>query len=116
MTKIVSYEDLLNHFWVNNDPFDAKGQFCNKGHTYLRAIFVANKQEGKLAQTSRDKVIKHFCKQTEVTPILPISKFYPIRGRESYHQDFYKNNPVRYKVYRWNCDRDQRLEEIWGKK
>jgi len=51
-----------------------------------------------------------------VTPILNTSIFYPIKGDESYHQDFYKNSPVRYKVYRWNCGRDNRLKEIWGDK
>jgi peptide-methionine (S)-S-oxide reductase len=51
-----------------------------------------------------------------VTPILEASTFYPIKGNESYHQDFYKKGPVRDKVYRWNCGRDQRLKEIWGDK
>ena len=49
-----------------------------------------------------------------MTPILPASTFYPIKGDESFHQDYYKNYPVRYKVYRWNCGRDRRLQEIWG--
>jgi peptide-methionine (S)-S-oxide reductase len=51
-----------------------------------------------------------------VTPILPASTFYPIAGSESYHQDFYKTNPFRYKTYRWGCGRDKRLKEIWGDK
>ena len=51
-----------------------------------------------------------------VTPILNTPIVYPIKGDESYHQDFYKNSPVRYKVYRWNCGRDKRLKEIWGDK
>ena len=49
-----------------------------------------------------------------MTPILNSSIFYPIKGKESYHQDFYKNNPIRYNAYRWNCGRDKRLNEIWG--
>jgi peptide-methionine (S)-S-oxide reductase len=51
-----------------------------------------------------------------VTPILNRSTFYPIKGDESYHQDYYKNYPIRYKAYRWNCGRDKRLKEIWGDK
>jgi peptide-methionine (S)-S-oxide reductase len=51
-----------------------------------------------------------------VTPILNASIFYPIKGDESYHQDYYKNNPIRYNAYRWNCGRDQRLKDIWGDK
>jgi peptide-methionine (S)-S-oxide reductase len=112
----ISYEKLLEHYWVNIDPFDAKGQFCDKGHSYLSAIFVANESERALAETSRMKVVSQFPDKTVVTPVLDASAFYPIKGKESYHQDYYKNNPVRYKFYRYSCGRDQRLEEIWGDK
>lgn len=114
--SIVSYQDLLDHYWVNIDPFDARGQFCDKGFSYLSAVFVANDQERKLAELSKQKVIEKFPNQKVVTPILPTTIFYPIKGDESYHQDYYKNNPVRYNLYRWNCGRDQRLDEIWGEK
>jgi len=112
--KSVSYQALLDHYWVNIDPFDGSGQFCDKGESYLSAIFVANEQERKLAEQSQQAVKDKFPKQTVVTPILNASTFYPIKGNESYHQDYYKNNPIRYKAYRWNCGRDQRLKEIWG--
>lgn len=114
--NIVTYQDLLDHYWVNIDPFDARGQFCDKGFSYLSAIFVANDKEQKLAELSKQKVVNQFSDQTVVTPILAASTFYPIQGEESFHQDYYKNNAVRYKLYRWNCGRDQRLKEIWGKK
>ncbi len=39
----VSYKELLDHYWVNIDPFDATGQFCDKGPSYLSAIFVAKR-------------------------------------------------------------------------
>jgi len=112
----ISYEALLEYFWINIDPFDAKGQFCDKGSSYLSAIFVANDTEKKIAEESKRKVVEQFPKQKVVTPILNASTFYPIKGDESYHQDFYKNNAIRYKAYRWNCGRDKRLEEIWGDK
>ncbi len=112
----VSYKELLEHYWVNIDPFDAKGQFCDKGPSYLSAIFVANETEKKLAEQSKRKVEEQFPDKTVVTPILKTSTFYPIKGNESYHQDYYKNNPIRYKAYRWNCGRDKRLKEIWGDK
>jgi peptide-methionine (S)-S-oxide reductase len=112
----VTYQGLLNHFWVNIDPFDDRGQFCDKGFEYLSAIFVANDEERKLAEASKQKVSGHFPEQEVVTPILATSIFYPIKGNESYHQDYYKKSPVRYKLYRWNCGRDQRLKEIWGDK
>ena len=114
--KVVDYQGILDHFWVNIDPFDDKGQFCDKGHSYLSAVFVATDEERKLAQQSKKKVIEMFPDQTVVTPILEAMTFYPISGDESYHQDYYKNNPVRYNYYRWGCGRDKRLKEIWGDK
>ncbi len=113
---IISYEKLLEYYWRNIDPFDAIGQFCDKGQSYLSAIFVAGEKERKLAEASRNKVLKRFPDKKVITPILEASTFYPIKGKESYHQDYYKKNPVRYKYYRWSCGRDQRLMEIWGDK
>ena len=110
----VSYQQLLDHYWVNVDPFDAKGQFCDKGPSYLSAIFVANEEERQLAEQSRQKVVEQFSDNKVITPILPAAIFYPIKGNESYHQDYYKNNPVRYNFYRYSCGRDARLKEIWG--
>ncbi len=112
----VSYKQLLEYYWVNIDPFDSEGQFCDKGSSYLSAIFVANETEKIIAGKSKIEVAKKFPKTKVVTPILNASIFYPIKGKESYHQDYYKNNPIRYKAYRWNCGRDKRLKEIWGEK
>ncbi len=110
----VSYKQLLDHYWVNIDPFDDRGQFCDKGPSYLSAIFVANESEKMIAEESKALVVKMFPEQKVITPILNTSTFYPIAGNESYHQDYAKNNPFRYKAYRWNCGRDDRLKEIWG--
>ncbi|NDV93135.1 peptide-methionine (S)-S-oxide reductase MsrA [Alteromonas sp. 345S023] len=112
----VSYREILAHYWVNIDPFDDRGQFCDKGPSYLSAIFVANKQERSIAEETKNAVKAQFPNQKVVTPILDASPFYPIKGDEIGHQDFYKKSPVRYKLYRWNCGRDERLEEIWGEK
>ena len=112
----ITYEMLLAHFWVNIDPFDARGQFCDKGHSYLSAIFVANEKERELAEKSRMKVVAQFPDMKVVTPILDASTFYPVKGEESYHQDYYKNNSIRYNFYRYSCGRDKRLKEIWGDK
>lgn len=114
--KIISYKELLDYYWVNIDPFDDKGQFCDKGHSYRSVIFVANETERKLAEASRQAVEKQFPNQKVVTQILDASTFYPIKGDESYHQDFYKKSSVRYKYYRWSCGRDKRLKAIWGDK
>lgn len=112
--NVVTYQGILDHFWVNIDPFDAKGQFCDKGPSYLSAIFVSNAQERALAENSKLRVIDQFPNLNVVTPVLETSTFYPIRGAESHHQDFYKKSPIRYKAYRWGCGRDKRLREIWG--
>ena len=114
--KVVDYQGLLDHFWVNIDPFDARGQFCDKGHSYLAAIFVANDEERKLAEKSKQKVIEMFPDEKVVMPILPAATFFPIKGDEEHHQDYYKKSPLRYKYYRYGCGRDQRLEEVWGEK
>ena len=112
---VVSYEQLLDHFWVNHDPFDDKGQFCDKGPSYLAAIFVENDEQNALAEASKKQIQARFANQEIVTPILPLDTFHPIKGKESYHQDFYKKSPVRYTAYRFACGRDKRLKDIWGK-
>ena len=110
----VSYKQLLEYYWVNIDPFDARGQFCDKGSSYLSAIFVDNAIERKIAEESKREVVEKFPDKKVITPIIDTSVFYPIKDEESYHQDYYKNNPIRYKTYRWRCGRDKRLKEIWG--
>ena len=113
---VVDYQGILDHFWVNHDPFDARGQFCDKGHSYLAAIFVANDEERALAEKSKQQVIEMFPGQKVITPILPSATFFPIKGKEEGHQDYYKKNPLRYKYYRYGCGRDDRLKDVWGDK
>lgn len=112
----VSYAQLLEHFWVNIDPLDDGGQFCDRGPSYRSAIFVSNEQEREIAERSKAEVVARFPDREIVTPIRDASRFWPIKGDESYHQDYYKKSPLRYKFYRWNCGRDQRLEEVWENK
>ena len=112
----VSYQELLDTYWVNIDPFDAKGQFCDKGPSYRSAIFVADAEQKRLAEQSRERVVEQFPDRTVVTPVLPAATFYPIKGDESHHQDYYKKSPLQYNIYRYTCGRDRRLEEIWGER
>jgi peptide-methionine (S)-S-oxide reductase len=107
-TKI-SYKQLLDIFWHNVDPFDGKGQFCDKGQSYISAIYVKDDEQKKQAEESK-KAIEQKFNQTVATEIKAASLF---TDAEAYHQDYKRKNPVRYKVYRWNCGRDQRLNEIW---
>lgn len=110
--KQVSYEKLLEVFWRNVDPLDKGGQFCDRGNTYTTAIFVQNQEERKLAEQSKATIEKLLGKPVATT-IRPAVTFYPA---EEYHQDYYQKNPLRYKYYRYSCGRDQRLEQLWGKK
>jgi peptide-methionine (S)-S-oxide reductase len=107
----ISYQQLLDLYWRNVDPFDAGGQFCDRGESYRAAIFVADAQEESQALATRDAVMEKFSGQKVVTEVLPASKFFPV---EEAHQDYYQKNPLRYKYYRYGCGRDKRLEEIWG--
>jgi len=110
--KQVSYEKLLEVFWRNVDPLDKGGQFCDRGSTYQSAIFYQNEEQKQIAEQSKAAVEKKLGK-TVVTAIRPATTFY---AAEDYHQDYYKKNPLRYKYYRYSCGRDQRLEDLWGKK
>jgi len=110
--KLVSYEKLLEVFWHNVDPLDQGGQFCDRGNTYTSAIFVQNQEQRKLAEQSKAAIEKQLGKEV-FTIIRAAATFYPA---EDYHQDYYQKNPLRYKYYRYSCGRDQRLEELWGKK
>jgi peptide-methionine (S)-S-oxide reductase len=108
----VSYEKLLEVFWVNHDPLTPNRQFCDGGNQYRAGIFYHNDEQKKAAETSKAKVIASGrFKRPVVTEIVAAGQFYKA---EDYHQDYYKKNPVQYKFYRWNCGRDQRLKELWG--
>jgi peptide-methionine (S)-S-oxide reductase len=109
--EVVSFETLLGTYWRNVDPFDGKGQFCDKGPSYRSAIFVSNPAERMLALASKSAVTEQFPAQSVQTEVLDSGAFWPV---EEAHQDYYLKNPLRYKYYRWNCGRDQRLEAIWG--
>ena len=111
--KQVSYQQLLDLFWVNVDPLDNSGQFCDKGFSYRSAIFVANDEERELAVASKKKVEVEFAGQEVFTEILAATKFFPV---EEYHQDYYTKNPIRYRLYRSGCRRDARLKQIWGER
>jgi peptide-methionine (S)-S-oxide reductase len=108
--KKVTYEKLLDVFWRNIDPLAANRQFCDVGSQYRTAIFYHDENQKRLAEESRKALAKRF-KEPIVTEIAAYTEFFPA---EDYHQDYYIKNPLRYKYYRYNCGRDQRLEALWG--
>jgi peptide-methionine (S)-S-oxide reductase len=107
----ISYQQLLNVYWHNVDPFDQSGQFCDKGGQYRAAIFVQDGEQRRLAEATKQAAGVRFHRDVFVD-IVTAGPFY---RAEEYHQDYYKKNPLRYKFYRFNCGRDQRLKEVWGR-
>jgi peptide-methionine (S)-S-oxide reductase len=108
----VTYAKLLDQYWHNIDPFDAQGEFCDKGNAYRSVVFVGDDEERSLAESTSQEIADRF-KQKVATEIKPVTTF---TAAEDYHQDYHTKNPVSYKFYKWNCGRAQRLEEIWGSK
>jgi peptide-methionine (S)-S-oxide reductase len=109
----VSYAKLLDVFWRNIDPTVRNRQFCDVGDQYRSAIFYHDAEQKRLAEASKAALAKSKpFPQPIVTEIVPAGVF---TAAETYHQDYYVKNPLRYKFYRYSCGRDQRLEELWGK-
>ena len=108
----VSYQQLLDVYWRNSDPTTANRQFCDVGSQYRPAIFYHNDEQKRLAEASKRALEQSRpFKQSIVTGIVAATAFWPA---EEYHQDYYLKNPLRYKFYRYNCGRDQRLQQLWG--
>ena len=108
----VSYDKLLDVFWVNHDPTVTNRQFCDSGTQYRPGIFYVDDQQKNAAEASKAKweKLKPF-KQPILTEITKASAFYPA---EDYHQDYYKKNPLQYKFYVTGCGRYARLDSLWG--
>lgn len=109
---VISYNALLFSFWRQVNPTDNGGQFVDRGMQYKPVIFFHNAKQQSLAQASRDSLNNSSRYDSPIkTDIIPFSAFYEA---ETYHQDYYKKNPIRYKFYRFNSGRDQYLEKTWG--
>jgi peptide-methionine (S)-S-oxide reductase len=108
----VSYMALLDIFWKNVDPLDDYGQFCDKGSQYRAGVFVHDDEQKVQAEISKEKVQGMFEKPI-ATVIRPAVEFWPA---EDYHQDYYIKNKTRYKMYRYGCGRDEKLNILWNGK
>ena len=108
--KVISFEELLENFWVNIDPFDAYGQFCDKGYSYRSVAFYQNDEEKKLIEKDIKDLQNKFNKKV-VTYVRHFEKFYKA---EEYHQDFYKIKLERYLRYKKACGREELLKRIWS--
>ena len=108
--EIISFKELLENFWVNIDPFDAFGQFCDKGYSYRSVAFYTNDDEKDLIEKDIEKLESRFNKKV-VTYVRNFKKFYKA---EEYHQDFYKIKLERYLRYKKACGREETLKRIWS--
>lgn len=107
-----SYAKLVEVFWRTIDPTDGGGQFCDRGHSYTTAIFALDAEQKRIAEASKDKLEESGMLGAPIaTKILDAGPFYPAEG---YHQDFYTKSPIRYRFYRFNCGRDNRVDQLWG--
>jgi len=109
--KLISYKELLKNFWINIDPFDAYGQFCDKGYSYRSVAFYQSGEEKSLIEKDIEVLENKFNKKV-VTYIRNFEKFYKA---EEYHQDFYKVKLQRYLSYKKACGREEILKRIWSK-
>ncbi|MBX7249791.1 MAG: peptide-methionine (S)-S-oxide reductase MsrA [Caulobacteraceae bacterium] len=107
----ISYRQLVDRFWRTIDVTDDGGQFCDRGPNYRTAVFVTPAQR-PIAEASRAAAARDVRTGRLLTPIRLATTFWPA---EDYHQDFYKKNPLRYRVYRQGCGRDSRLNAVWGR-
>ncbi|MGH6815934.1 MAG: peptide-methionine (S)-S-oxide reductase MsrA [Hyphomicrobiaceae bacterium] len=111
--KKVTYQQLLDAFWKNIDPYDAAGQFCDKGDHYRSGIFYHNEEQKALAQATKAKLEKDGPMKKPIgTEVTAAGAF---ATAEEYHQDYYKKNPIQYYFYKTGCGREARLQAIWGK-
>tara|TARA_B100000579_G_scaffold412742_1_gene404739 strand:+ start:258 stop:833 length:576 start_codon:yes stop_codon:yes gene_type:complete len=107
--SIITFEELVNLFWINIDPFDEQGQFCDKGFSYRSVAFYQNEDQKKIIENSKSKIEKKFNSKV-VTYIRDFKKFYKA---EENHQDYYEKKFINYLLYKKGCGREKRLNNIW---
>ncbi len=112
-SDIISYKDLLKQYWFNIDPFDNKGQFCDRGDSYKPVIFTSNEEQKRDAKDSQENIsiLLNIPLEQLKVDILESKVFWLA---EKYHQDFAVRNPLKYNFYRTSCGRDNRLKKVWG--
>ena len=112
-SDIISYKDLLKQYWINIDPFDNNGQFCDRGDSYKPVIFTSNQEQKRDAKKSQETISVGLNIPLEQLKVdIVESKVFWLA--ENYHQDFAVKNPLKYNFYRTSCGRDNRLKKVWG--
>ena len=111
----VSYSTLLRAYWRNVDALDGGGQFCDRGASYRPVIFTAGDSQASQARRSLEQAAQELKRSpAEIkVQLKPLTRFWPA---EAYHQNYAETHKVSYNYYRWACGRDQRLDQLWGKR
>lgn len=108
---VVEYQQLLDAFWRMHDPTDADGSFVDRGESYTSAVFYVNEEQQRLVEGSRTALAESGkFDEAIATAIEPADTFYPA---EDYHQDYYTENPIRYRLYRTGSGRDGFINAVW---
>jgi len=120
----IGYAQIVDMFLRSIDPFDAGGQFCDRGQSYAPAIFALDDRQRRIAEAEIAEAEAELGREI-VVPVEGAAAFYPAGD---YHQDYYKSDErlavttvgvavpkkVAYKRYRDRCGRDDRVQAIWG--
>ncbi|EHQ04747.1 peptide-methionine (S)-S-oxide reductase MsrA [Leptonema illini] len=109
--KKVTFEQLLDTYWMQIDPTDKGGQFADRGRQYRPVLFYANEKEKAAILASREKLEKS--KRFSAPIVVAIEPAGPFYRAEEYHQDYYKKNPDHYNRYREGSGRGPFLRRIW---
>ena len=109
-SSVISYKKLLDNFWINIDPFDEYGQFCDKGYSYRSVAFYQSKEQKIMIEESINKIQKKFEKKV-VTFVRKFEEFYKAEDK---HQDYYQEYFINYLRYKKACRREKILNNIWG--
>ena len=107
--NIISYNELLKNFWINIDPFDAFGQFCDKGYSYRSVAFYQSEYEKNQIEIGISKIENKFNKRV-VTYVKKFDVFYKAEDK---HQDYYQEYLLNYLMYKKGCGREEVLKRIW---
>jgi len=90
-STVITYDELLEAFFLSHDPTQLNRQGNDVGTQYRTAIFYHNKAQAQRAlfyiRQLTEKKIYH---KPIVTEVAASTVFYQA---EKYHQDYYKNNP-----------------------
>ena len=107
-SSLVNEEQLVKLLFLNIDPFDEGGQFCDRGYSYKSAFFTSDENLKEIINNYILKIENNHNQKVQ-TLVLPFKNFYLA---EDYHQDYYKKNPIRYNYYKYSCGREQRIKQL----